>query len=448
MSRAGLLALGLALGLASTAPAAELWREGAAFLEVSGSAREIVSVGSGTDARDFRERLQGDPDCRDQDAFPRCEAWTERGDATVASSLTRLRVRVDARATEQWSALVVYDHELRAGRLETLEAELRRGLATQQIHDLSTTFVDTEHVEWSHGLYRGYLQYEGEHLEVTLGRQRVPWGVGRLWNPIDRFNAIGPLAIEPEQSAGVDAARVRWRFSGFTYLEAIYALGEGSLDRAYALRLHGVLHDVDYSMMGGVFEEAPTAGFDLAMNLGDAAGRIEVVWTHPTRDVRPFGTLHERPLPDYWQVVVSVDHDFDLGSGVYTLLEYLYNGNALGFGRGRAGAALGFFEESDDPLPRSPVPGSADLLGQSRVASAGEHLTGLQLGYDLLSDVRGNFVTLVDWEGRSLSFFPSVVYSPYGWLELTLGAQLFTGPRQSEFGTAEPMGFLIAEAFF
>ena len=76
-------------------------------------------------------------------------------------------------------------------------------------------------------------------------------------------------------------------------------------------------------------------------------------------------------------------------SGLYVLAEYLYNGNALGFGRGRAGGALGFFQESNVPVPRSIAPGHADLLGHSRVVSAGEHLTGMQLGYDLLADLWG-----------------------------------------------------------
>jgi hypothetical protein len=40
------------------------------------------------------------------------------------------------------------------------------------------------------------------------------------------------------------------------------------------------------------------------------------------------------------------------------------------------------------------------------------------------------------------------VYSPLGWLELTLGVQVFAGPRHSEYGSLDPLGFLLAEAFF
>ena len=166
-------------------------------------------------------------------------------------------MRLSLQASERWSARVAYDHQLLAGRLDTLKGQNGRDLATRQLDDLGATPLSTRHAEWSPALYRANVAYEGEQLEVTLGRQRVRWGVGRLWNPIDRFHAIGPLTIEADQSAGVDAAKVRRLFSGFTYAEAIYALGEQTDDRAYALRLHGVLWDVDYSLMGGVFEEAP-----------------------------------------------------------------------------------------------------------------------------------------------------------------------------------------------
>jgi hypothetical protein len=449
LTRVWCLVLGLVVALAGPAGAAELWRDGNASLELTGSLRELLRLGESTDAGDYRRRLAADPNCALQSSFPNCSAWNVVGNERVLDSLTRIRTRLDLRASESWSAVVVYDHELLAGKLDTLESKIGEELSTRQWNDLGSRLVSNRNFEWRHALYRANVVYEGEQLEVTLGRQRVPWGVGRLWNPIDRFNAIGPLAIEADQSAGVDAAKLRWLFSGFTYVEAIYALGEHEDDRAYALRLHGVVKDVDYSLMGGVFEEAPTLGLDLASNLGDAAGRIEAVWTRPTREVRPFGTLNTRPLPAYWQIVVSVDRDFDLGSGLYVLVEYLYNGNALGFGRGKAGRALGSFQERNVPaVGRVPAQGSSDLLGHSRVVSAGEHLAGVQFGYDLLADLRGNFVVLVDWQGESAGFFPSLVYSPLGWLELTLGVQVFAGPRHSEYGNLDPLGFLMAEAFF
>ena len=80
--------------------------------------------------------------------------------------------------------------------------------------------------------------------------------------------------------------------------------------------------------------------------LGGAAARTEVVWTHSDRSVRPVGSSGPSDLGDFWQAIVSVDTLFDLGTGLYALVEHLYNDNDLGFGRGQAGVLLPFFEET------------------------------------------------------------------------------------------------------
>lgn len=438
-------AVGVALAATAASPR-ELYEADGASLELSGSLLERFVVTRGTDADAFERSLS--PACLPVAAFPNCPAWDEVGKRDVWTSLTRLRIRLDARANEYLSAAVVYDNEALVGILDTFETSLARELAEQGFVDLSGQIVEREHADWSHLLYRGYLLFESEHLELTVGRQRVPWGVARLWNPIDRFNAVGPLAIEQDQSQGVDAVKARWLFDGFTYFEAIYAAGHRGEDRSVAGRWQGVIRDVDVGLVGGVFEEAPTAGFDLASNLGDAAGRIEVVWTDPKRRVRPFGDPSADSLPAYWQVVASVDHNFDWGTGVYALVEHLYNGNALGFGSGKAGGSLGFFQEAGVEPNRVVAPGSTDLFGQSRVITQGEQLTGAQLGYDLTPELRGSLVVLYGWQHGSASFYPSLGYSPLDWLELTVGAQLFSGPERSEFGARETVGFLLAELFF
>lgn len=441
------LVAGLACALLAPASRArDLYREGAASLELSGSLRERLVIGEGTGADAFARALT--PACLPVAAFPDCPAWNLVGERDVWTSLTRLRLRLDARANEHLSAVVVYDNEGLVGILDTLESQLADGLSGEAFADLEDVIVRREHAEWRQLLYRGYLQLESKHLELRVGRQRIPWGVGRLWNPIDRFNAVGPLAIEPDQSPGVDAAKARWIFDGFTYLEAIYAAGHRGEDRMVAGRGQAVVRDVDVGVVGGVFEEAPTLGFDLSSNLGDAAGRLEVVWTDPKRRVRPFGHTRAEALPDYWQVVASVDTNLDWGSGVYLLVEQLYNGNALGFGSGEAGELLGFFQEAGQAPLRVAAPGSKDLFGQSQVVTFGEHLTGTQVSYDVTPELGASLVTLVGWQRTSASFFPSLRWTPTGWLELTLGVQLFVGPHRSEFGDRDPLGFLLAEVFF
>ena len=457
--RRGLLAACVALLLANPALAGQgttVWESGELALEVWGGARQILRYGHQTDSERFAaEVFESLPSttCFRADEFANCPGFDAVGERDAWQGLTRFRVGAEFHATSALSATVVYDHELDYGILDTFEAGLAGDLGGRDTFiGAEGTITSSEHLEWSHRLYRGYLRFESEHVELMVGRQRVAWGVGRLWNPIDRFSAIGPLAIEGDQVLGIDAIDAKWLYDGFSYLELVYSPGT-SRDRArYAARLHGVVLDSDLSLMGGVFQRAPTIGFDFARNLQGAAFRFEVIYTRPKHEVWKIGDAAPAPVDDYWQAVFSIDGTLSVGSGVTLLLEHLYNGNALGFGSGKAGPLLPLFEAAP-PVPLSQgapsvQPGSIDLFGTSRVVSGGRNQTGFQASYDLLPELMISALAIYDWDGKSAAFFPTLRYSPLDFAELTLGAQFFVGPKLSEYGSAEHQVYLLVELFF
>jgi hypothetical protein len=293
------------------------------------------------------------------------------------------------------------------------------------------------------------VRYEGPHLHVTVGRQRLAWGTGRLWNPIDRLSAIGPLAIEGDEFAGIDAVEARWMFNGFNYVQVVAAPADHAREARYALRAHGVLRGNDVSYVVGWFEQAFAAGADFAGTVGGAAWRVEAIWTDPTRKVWFLDDPEPRELSDFWQAVFSVDYTIDVGAGLYLLAEHLYDGNALGFGRGRAGALLPFFGAAAVPgASPVPAPHGSERWAGSRVISLAKHTTGLQIGTDLTTALRADLLVLYDWNGSSAAFAPILSYNGWNTIELRIGAQLFAGPRRSQFGPQEPVGFAIVEWFF
>jgi hypothetical protein len=466
------LALAAAWLAASGAPPAaarELVRTGEFSLDFTGSLRQFVTVGSGTDAENFQQTLleeatrsaivtpPGQPiACASAAVFAECPAFDLVGDKDVWSSSTRLRLRFDASLGSALSATVAYEQRLLAGVIDTFERDLGQALEPENLFDLTGTIASSENAEWQQQLYRGFVRAEGEHWEAIVGRQRIPWGVGRLWNPIDRLNAVGPLVVQPDEVIGVDSLDLKWRITGFTFLEGVYAPGPDSDLAAYALRLHGVWRNTDYSLVAGSFEEAWTAGFDLATNLRGAAVRAEAVFADPTREVWPIGQPAPARLDSFWQVSVGADYNFSIGNGLYSLVEHLYNGNALGFGAGRAGPLLDFFESTRVPpaagLPPASGPWAqvADraILGGSRVASGSRNQTGIQLSYDFTPSLGGDFLVIYDWSGSSAALFPMLRYTGFSDVEIRVGGQLFAGPRLSEFGSAKPFFFLQLDYFF
>jgi len=493
----------LALGvLASSAQGAELFRRGDFVVEFSGSVRGIGLATRGTSMEDFEEAaleslvvpdpsaiaILSDPDLLDlleevdpgmvrdlaesivdpvcflAEFFEECPAFDEVGKTGVWQSLTRLRMQFDLQISRSLSARVEYDNELVMGKLDTLEL---RGFDTSEdpflpLQDEIWNFDlggDSRGV-WRQGLYRAWLNWETEHFQVILGRQRIPWGVGRLWNPIDRFNPIPPLAIEQNESQGVDSVVATWFACDAAALDWVYAPGEGGDDPDYALRLHGLVANTDYSLMAGVFDDANTVGATMERNLGDMAVHVEAVYTDPDAHYWPVGSSRPRDLPSYWQVVVSLDTNIDVGKGIYALVEYLYNGNALGLGDGRAGSLLSLYESTMTPpaeLPRELLaifpgpyvqPVSSDRFGGSRVVTFARHQTGAMLGYDLTPTLRGDLLVIYDWDGHSSAIAPQFSYTPRDDLEVALGLQLFTGNRDSQYGQAENLVFLTVDYFF
>jgi hypothetical protein len=451
VTRAALLALiGL---LAADAHAREIWRSGERSLELTGSVREVLTATNGTDADDFAAAFALDPACRDAAQLASCSAFELVGDEDVWESLTRARVTLDARASRRWSASLSYDHEWRAGTLDTLSDRLGGDADTLLELDDEIELFGLEphgdHFRWRHRLYRASVKYEGANLHFTVGRQRIAWGTGRLWNPIDRLSAIGPLAIEDDEFAGIDAIEARWMWTGFDYLQAVAAPGDDARESRYALRVHGVVRNVDASLMAGVFEKAPAVGADFSGNLGGGAWRLEAIWTDPEREVWLLGEAAPREPPQFWQAVFSVDTTLSIGPGIYVLAEHLYDGNALGFGRGRAGTLLPLFSPvGGGPLGDLPAPhGSARFAG-SRVVSLASHTTGGQVGADVTAALRADLLVLYDWSGESAAFAPVVSYSGWNSFELRIGAQLFAGPRRSQFGAQEAIAYARVEWFF
>ncbi len=441
--------------------ATELWSRGDASFSVGGRIRQIGLYTRQTDADDFSHSIAADiaalgTRCVTAVGFANCPAFDEVGKKDVGQGLTRLRIELDLAMTSWLSAVVIYDNEVLYGGIDTLEAQLGSQIASDSFLGAEGELSDGSHHEWRHQLYRGFVRVETRRFELEVGRQRVAWGVGRLWNPIDRFSALPPLSLQPDVTPGIDGINGRFNFDGFNYLQVVYAPGPSRREERWAVRLHGVVWDADLSLMGGAFEEAPTVGFDVARNLGDAAFGIEAVFTSPKHKVWKIGDPGPRQIPDYWQVVASIDINVDVGTGVYVLAEYLYNGNALGFRSGRAGPLLSLFESTNTPpIPGLPPPAppyvtgaDADIFGASRIVTNAAHQVGVQLGYDVTPELRGDLVTLVDLNGGSAAFFPNLKYSPIDSVELTLGVQLFAGPRQSQYGSSEALVQLLADWFF
>lgn len=328
------------------------------------------------------------------------------------TDLNRLRLEMDG-DYEPLRFHLAYDNEILWGGLvadPVIAAALRRPEPTWL--DASAPISRRTHSNWRHTLYRGWLEYENGPVNIKLGRQRIAWGSGRIWNPTDRFNPVQPTALELEQKLGVDAARMAWNYAGNGSLIAVFAPARSSYrtSQKLALRWQDTFGEFDVALMGGRIKDENMFGLDVTGNLGDASVRLEWMQARNARQ------------GNYGQVAMGVDYTWYpawFSNGLYMALEYFYNGAA-----------------------------AADFLSQDRLNSRSQHLLGGLLGYDLAPLWRFDLLIIADMQQNGWFAAPSLKWSAAENIDVTVFAQLPQGIGISEFAAFESLYAVRLDWYF
>jgi len=93
-----------------------------------------------------------------------------------------------------------------------------------------------------------YLKLDPGWASLTLGRQVVNYGRGALWSPTDIFTELDLTGLSPVR-LGTDAVRLTVPLGATAGLDAAAAPTLAPADGRYALRLGGLVGDVDGALM-------------------------------------------------------------------------------------------------------------------------------------------------------------------------------------------------------
>lgn len=173
-------------------------------------------------------------------------------------------------------------------------------------------------------IYRGYIQYRGVEHFWSIGKQRIPLGVGRVWNPIDVFNPIDSEAIETDERKGTESIRYEYALSELSNIDATLALDKG------AVRVKGYLEYADVALIGLWDEdnELDIIGWELEGQLMETGIELR----------SEGGTFHDRSTGDrYLDYIVGAEYGF--ANSLTLLAEYRYAGE---FSIDYLGAQAGF----------------------------------------------------------------------------------------------------------
>ncbi len=159
-------------------------------------------------------------------------------------------------------------------------------------------------------VYRAYLQYSGEKHFISIGRQRVPFGVGRIWNPIDQFNPINAQAIESGERVGTEAIRYEYAISQLSDIDITVSANK------QAARIKGFLEYADLALVG-VYDNDQ----DLDIIGWEAEGEL---FTSGIELRSEGGRFHNR-INGNNHVEFIIGAEYGFASSLTLLTEYQYN---------------------------------------------------------------------------------------------------------------------------
>ncbi len=342
---------------------------------------------------------------RSETVFPAGEHYT--------ADLNRLRLKIEGKPSEHLALDLQYDNELLLGDyLHTAQFQLQKSLPAPTYWNARTTYADKENYFGQHQLYRAALTWSRDATDVRIGRQRIAWGTGRFFSPLDILNPFSPITLERGERIGVDALLVEHKLDALSRVSAVYApQHEGALSSA-AAQWHRNCRGFDYSVVVGRFAQRNVVGFDLAGQIGQAGVRSEL-----TRTRSPSGPVYTRAL-------IGVDYAF---ANTFSLSGELY----------RDGAGASDSQRYDFAA-----------LFAGRIQNVGQRYSAAHAGYDITPLLKTNIDFISNLDDRSHYLSPSLTWSIKANLDATVGVQLFRGRAGSEYGALKDVAFAQLQWLF
>jgi hypothetical protein len=327
--------------------------------------------------------------------------------------LNRLRLELKGQLAQAVALDLEYDNEVLLGSyLDTQQFGLQKMLPSPHYWDLEHTYADSGSLYGRHELYRAFLTLTAGRTDMRIGRQRIGWGTGRFWSPLDILNPFSPIQIEREERIGVDAALIEYKVGALSRLGAVYAPQHDSRDSSGALIWHDNRFGMDYSIMAGRFGQERVVGADVATQLGNAGVHGEL-----TQVRREDGTRYARAL-------LGLDYAF-----VNTLT---FGGELYYNGAGTSDRAAYDFAS----------------LFAGRIQNVGRRYAGAYASYELTPLLKWTNYFVANLSDQSTFFSPSLTYSLQSNLDLTLGVQWLQGRADTEYGRLNDTYYAQLQWFF
>ncbi len=176
---------------------------------------------------------------------------------------------------------------------------------------------------------RMLLQYTTGTWDITMGTQRINWGIANIWNPNDIFNAYNFLDFDYEERPGNDALRVQRYLGNDASVEVAWRPGKKPDEHIGAVRYRFNQWRYDIQFLAGVYHSDIVMGGGWAGNIKNAGFKGEFSYFYPYRKdtgieaAFSLSLMADRTFMNDWYASVAMlfnsdpTNDFSGGGALY-----------------------------------------------------------------------------------------------------------------------------------
>tara|TARA_X000000368_G_C23029272_1_gene711692 strand:+ start:183 stop:1376 length:1194 start_codon:yes stop_codon:yes gene_type:complete len=181
--------------------------------------------------------------------------------------------------------------------------------------DLSHYYINNSKFKIHSMIDRMWLKYQKEKIEISIGRQRVNWGINTIWNSNDLFNAYNFIDFDYIERPGSDVVRFQYSGDDLSSIDVIYkpsTIEESSVIAAlYKINKMGY----DFQFLLADYYNDIALGGGWAGNIKNAGFKGEITYFISDESSENNST----------SLSTSIDYSFT--NGLYILGSHLYNSN-------------------------------------------------------------------------------------------------------------------------
>ena len=331
-------------------------------------------------------------------------------DSLITDNLIHNRIRFKAYLSDKITTVIEMRNRIFYGEATKLTYFLGSSLDVDNgVIDMSYVSLDRKSVVIHSILDRAYMKYSEEKWELTLGRQRINWGVNLAFNPHDLFNAYSLVDFDYQERPGADAVRFQYYKNELSSFETAIQFGK-SLDSSVIAGLWKINKcEYDFQFLIANYYHDIVLGTAWAGNLKKAGFKTELSYFQPKNNF----------LESSGALSLSSTIDYSFKKGTYINGSVLYNSS----GTSQSLSSSNLFQTFiGDISAKSLMPSKWTYFGQ---------LSGV------FNPALNGSLSFFYMHGINLALFmPTIVYNVNDYWEIMLTVQSAFGKINSNFSSA------------